>query len=72
MGLVGLVQNSASPLLSCITHVSVSPAVKQMVSFEAHEVLCAVSSTQGALRTVMPTVIDFVKSLDTNVLEVDI
>lgn len=43
-----------------------------MVSFEAHEVLCAVSGTQGALRTVMPTVLDFVKSLDTNVLEVDI
>lgn len=69
---LALSENLALPLLSCITRISVSPAVKQMVSLETHEVLCAASGTQGARGTAMPTVIDFIKSLDTNVLEVDI
>lgn len=72
VGSVGLVQNSALPLLSHVTRISVSPAVKQVVSLEAHEVPCAAPGTQGALGTAMPPVIDFIKSLDANVLEVDV
>lgn len=43
-----------------------------MIILDAHDMLCTVSGTQEALGTVIAPVIDFVKSVNTNVFEVNI